>query len=95
MYSYHDLIADLRRGPYTSIGCYPLFFITTDGEALSFAAVRENLGQCARSTRDKSRDGWGIAGIDVNWEDPELYCADSGERIESAYAEPEEVANGS
>ena len=30
-----------------------------------------------------------ITGGDVNWEDPDLWC-DCGERIESAYAEPDE-----
>jgi len=25
----------------------------------------------------------------VNWEDPDLYCVECGECIESAYAEPE------
>ena len=80
---------DLRSGPFTSVGCYPTFFMTHDGEALSHKAVRENIWQVARATRDGANDGWRVVGFDVNWEDPELYCADSGERIESAYAEPE------
>jgi hypothetical protein len=34
-------------------------------------------------------DGWGIIGLDVNWEQPGLYCDHCSERIESAYAEPD------
>lgn len=88
-YTYHDLIADVRRGPFTSIGCYPVYFVTADCEALSWEAVKENLLQCARATRDGYEKQWAIIGADVNWEDPELYCAHTNERIESAYAEPE------
>jgi len=28
-----------------------------------------------------------VIAAEVNWEDPDLYCADSNERIPSAYAE--------
>lgn len=91
-YTVHQLMCDLRSGKFTSVGCYPTFFITTDGAALSHEAVRANLWQVARSTRDGVRDGWAVAGFDANWEDPELYCDHTGERIESAYAEDEAVS---
>lgn len=91
-----DLIRALRSGKYTSIGSYPTYFITADGGALSHRAVRENLWQVARATRDyrngqRSRDlyQWAIYGFDVNWENPDLYCDHTNERIESAYAEDE------
>lgn len=88
-YTVRDLMRDLRSGPYTSVGCYPTFFLASDGEALGHKAVRENLGTIARAVRDGNRwGGWQVVGCDVNWEDPELYCSDTGERIESAYAEP-------
>lgn len=89
-YTVRDLMRDLRSGPYTSLGCYPTYFLASDGEALSHASVRENLWQVARAVRDKNRwGGWLVVGCEVNWEDSELYCSDTGERIESAYAEPE------
>jgi hypothetical protein len=37
--------------------------------------------------RHKVNDGWRVVACDTNWEDGELYCDHSGERIESAYAE--------
>ena len=77
----------LRSGKYTFPGCYPLFFITYDGAALSFEAVRENLRSVIWSIKNKVDDGWRVIGVDVNYEDSELYCEHTGERIESAYSE--------
>lgn len=79
----------LRDGPYTWPGGYPKYFVASDGEALSFAAVLAEFKQVLYSIRHKLNDGWRVVGVDVNWEDPELYCAHTGERIESAYAEGE------
>lgn len=98
-YTVRQLLADLRSGPYTSVGCYPTFFLASDGEVLSHKAVRENIWRVARDTRDhaagglRGHSGWAIVGFGVNWEDPDMHCADSGERIESAYAEPEETGS--
>ena len=72
----------LRYGPYAWPGGYPLYFVAHDGEPLSFDAVRDNFRQVLRGY-----DGWRVIGVQVNWEDPELFCAHYGNRIESAYAE--------
>ena len=84
-----DLKQALRNGQYTFPGCYPCYFITSDGAALSFDAVRENFRQCLQSIKDNSDDGWRIVAVDVNYEDSSLYCDHTGKRIESAYAEDE------
>jgi hypothetical protein len=96
IYTVKQLMHDLRSGKFTSIGCYPTYFIAADGEALSHEAVRENLWQVARATRDYPREKWNldvrqwtVIGFDVNWENADLYCAHTNKRIESAYAEPE------
>ncbi len=83
------LMTALRSGVYTSVGSYPTFFITADGGALSHRAVRDNLWQVARSTRDQDASGWAIVAHEANWEDPALYCDHTNERIPSAYAEDE------
>jgi hypothetical protein len=85
-----DLAQAFKQGQFSSVGSYPLFFVTHDGEALSWKAVRENYRQIVSAVREGSNDGWRVVAHDVNWEDPALFCADSGERIPSAYAEPEE-----
>ena len=89
-YTLHDLVSDLRGGKYTSVGSYPKYWITSDGGALSYEAIRENIMQVGRSTRDGAKDGWCVVACAINYEDPELFCDHTGNRIESAYAEPEE-----
>ena len=85
-------LGTLRHGKYTSLGCYPKFWLCSDGETLSYKACLSNVWQIARSIRDDSNDGWRVVGCDVNWENPEMVCAHTNERIESAYAE--DHANG-
>ena len=72
---------------FTSVGGYPLYYVTKDGGVLSPEAVEENIDLC----RDSDDPQWHVIGADVNWEDPCLYCEHTGRRIESAYAEEEEV----
>jgi hypothetical protein len=83
-----ELRATLRAGDTTWPGMYPLYFVTDDGAALSFAAVRENLHQIIAAIRSGDiRGGWRVIACEVNYEDPGLFCDHSGERIPSAYAE--------
>ena len=82
-----DLKQALRNGPYTWPGGYPLYFITSDGAALSFKAVRENLRCVIWSIKNKVNDGWRVQAMAINYEDNELYCDHTGEKIESAYSE--------
>lgn len=88
-----DLRATLRAGPYAWPGGYTLYFVTEDGEALSFQTVRENLREVTIAIRSakwgRSNNGWRVVGCDVNYEDGELFDAHTNERIPSAYAEPE------
>jgi hypothetical protein len=87
--SISDFRRAVRNGPYAWPGGYPLFFITSDGEALSFEAVRERRREILEALRDKDNSGWRVVAVDVNWEDADLHCAHTNKRIESAYAEPE------
>jgi len=84
-YTPSDFARALVAGPYTFPGCYPCYFVTDDGAALSFQAARENARRICQSTRNGDRDGWTVIGCDVNWEDEHLFCAHTGQRIESAY----------
>ena len=79
---------ELRYGQYAWPGGYPKFFITADGAALSYAAVKAEWRTiCSAYIREAGHNnGWMIAGADVNWEDSELICDHTGNRIESAYA---------
>lgn len=80
-------LGTLSHGRYTSVGGYPKYWLTSDGATLSYAACLANCGRICRSIRDNDNDGWRVVACDVNWEDPDMHCDDTGERIESAYAE--------
>ena len=71
-----ERMTDGTLAKYTSIGCYPIFYLDPGTECL-----------CADCARKAEAEGEPIDGQAVNWEDPDLYCAACEERIESAYAE--------
>lgn len=81
------------RAKYAWPGGYPLYIVTADGAALSIDAARAEWAQIVRATLQCDRySGWCAEGADINWEDGALYCAHSGKRIESAYAEDDAEA---
>lgn len=84
-----ELKSALRHGAYAWPGGYPMYFITSDGAALSFDAVRAELRQVLDSVWHRQHDGWRVVAVDTNWEDTDLYCAHTNERIPSAYADNE------
>ena len=81
------LKATLRAGSYAWPGGYPMYFVTSDGAALLFETVREELHNIIDSIRRGVDDGWRVVATDINWEDGDLVDDHTGERIESAYAE--------
>jgi hypothetical protein len=89
-----DFRRAIRNGPYAWPGGYPLYFVMADSEALSFKAAKAARRNIIEAISDKHKgypnNGWLPYAVDVNWEDGELYCSDTNERIESAYAEPED-----
>lgn len=85
--SISDFRHAMRHGPYAWPGGYPYYFITNDGEALSFATARSERRLILEALRDHDNSGWRVVGMDINWEDSELTCSHTGERIESAYAD--------
>jgi hypothetical protein len=86
----------LSAGPWAWPGGYPLFFIMSDLEALSFGAAIENADRIREAIDAKDTDrwnDWNVIGVDVNWEDPLLFCCHkTTHRIPSAYAEDKEDA---
>jgi hypothetical protein len=84
-----ELKATLRAGQWAWPGGYPMFFITSDGGALSFKTVREEYRLVLDSVMYKHDDGWRVTAVDINWEDEDLFDCHTSERIESAYGEEE------
>lgn len=71
-------------------GGYPIFLVMRDGEAMSIDAARENWREICSAHFGDPNSTWLVEAPQINWEDGELFCAHSGARIESAYAEPED-----
>jgi len=67
---------------YSSLGCYPIFYLTADNGCLCPQCVEDNIAEACNGGGD-----WRVVVHDVNYEDPYLYCDHCGERIESAYAD--------
>jgi hypothetical protein len=84
-FTLNDIKLHLREGQFTSLGGYPKFFVGFDGSVLSFDWVRDNWKEVCHDYI--SCDDEKIVGVDINWEDPNLYCDGSNERIPSAYAD--------
>ena len=80
-----DLKATLRAGAYTHLGCYPLYFLTADGDTLSFDGVRQDWRTIVWDYNNLPRQR--IVACDVNWEDVDMICAITGEPIPSAYGD--------
>lgn len=86
-----DFRQAMRQGPYAWPGGYPLYFFTSDGAALSFEAAKKERRLILDSIANRLNDGWRVVGLDVNWEDESLFCDHTGERIESAYGEENDI----
>jgi hypothetical protein len=84
-----DLKTALRYGEFAWSGGYQLYFLCSDGEAMSFDSVRENLRLVMEAIRDHDSSGWRVVAVETNWEDTELYCAHSGKLIPCAYGDDE------
>jgi hypothetical protein len=48
-------------------------------------AARENRRSIEQSISEACNDGWQVVACEINWEDSNLTCADTGKPIESAY----------
>lgn len=85
-----DLKATLRAGKYAWPGGYPMYFITSDGAALNFSTVREELCNVLDSIKRGSSGGWRVVACDINYEGHDLIDAHTSESIECAYPKDEE-----
>lgn len=72
---------------YAWPGGYPLFLVMGDGGCLCAACIDSERGLIHQAALEGHRSGWEPAGVEVNWEDPDLFCDHCNARIESAYAE--------
>ncbi len=84
-----DKIKQAIRDKYAWPGGYPLFLITSDGGALCVECGKKEYKNIVRAVRQDLSDGWNVTAVDINWEDPDLYCDHCNTPIKSAYGERE------
>lgn len=78
------LATELAFQPYVWPGGYPRYAITDDGLPLcSNCCLIERT--CIGTTTGS--DGWCVTSLAVNWENPDLHCANCSQQIESAYVD--------
>jgi hypothetical protein len=92
--SISDFRRAMRNGPYAWPGGYPLYFVMSDGEALSFRAARDNRRAILETLVSGERSDWRPVAFEINWEDTNLWCAHRAEQIESAYGQTEGAFGG-
>lgn len=73
----------IRSNGYAWPGGYPCALLMADGEVICAKSARENY----RLIRRQSGKDWTAVDVFIHWEGEPLYCAHSGEKIESAYGE--------
>jgi hypothetical protein len=72
----------LRAGEHAWPGGYRCFFVTSDGAALSFAAVRAELESVTWSIRNDVDDGWRVVRLACeNETDSPIFCDHTGEQL--------------
>lgn len=54
---------------------------------MSFEAVLQELRQVMSAIQNRVNDGWRVVACEINYEDGNLRCIHTNERIELAYAE--------
>ena len=83
-----DFRKAIRNGVYAWPSGYTLYFITADGGVLSFNAACAERRNIIEAIRDNdSRSGWRVCAIEINYDDTDLTCDHTGEKIESAYGD--------
>ncbi|MFA7334869.1 MAG: hypothetical protein WC130_11345 [Kiritimatiellia bacterium] len=80
---------DYIRNPYAWPGGYPKALITADGGCLCVDCVKKEWRQICWESFQNTNYGFRVAGVDVNYENTELYCDHCGKHMESAYGESE------
>lgn len=74
----------LAQGKSSGVCGYDYHFIMADGEPMSFEAALDNAGLIRNAIIENMSDQWQIVGRDINYEDQDMVCVQTGERIEPA-----------
>ena len=78
--------SDGKLWSHTSLGSYPIVYLTQDNSVLCPACANGENGSEASETSDDPQ--WRLVGCDVHWEGEPLICDHCNGEIESAYGNP-------
>lgn len=88
-----ERLSDGKLAAFTSIGCYPIYYLTEDGGVLCPACANGEHG--SEASEDSAADKqWHLIACDVHWEGEPLSCDHCNEQIESAYGDPDASTAG-
>ena len=83
-----DRMSNGRLWSHTSIGSYPILYLTADGGCLCPACANGENG--SEASEDSDDPAFRIVRADVYWEGPPTGCDHCYADIESAYGNPDE-----
>lgn len=86
-----ETISDLRKayriGKYVWPGGYPTFFMCDNGDALCWDCAKHNRRDIVSDVATATDTGWRVAGLTINYEEPDLTCDHCHTLIPSAYGD--------
>jgi hypothetical protein len=83
--------SDGKLWAFTSVGSYPIVYVTADGGHLCPACANGENGSEASETHEDKQ--WRLTMAGVHWEGAPLECAHCNADIESAYGDPNDEAS--
>lgn len=79
---FSNLLRDANQTVYVA----SVYLIMSNGEALSLVSAEKKRTESMSAIEGNDpTGGWLPVGVEINWENTELYCAHSNERIPAAY----------
>lgn len=87
-------IKNAIRNKYAWPGGYPLYLIMADGGELCIDCAKKNYRALVNAHVLCFNCEWRPVVVQINWEDPMLWCLHCAVRIPSAYAEDDPLSEG-
>jgi hypothetical protein len=84
--------AFINDGPYAFPGGYIMYVFMSDGEPLCHGAAKENYDLIVQAIADNDDySGWLPTSVEINYEDDNLFCSHTWERILPSYGDDDDV----
>lgn len=74
--AHFERLSNGKLASHTSLGCYPIFYLTAKGNYLCATCAEQSIGSDVDDP---------VVASDIHWEGEPITCDDCGIEIESAY----------